>query len=69
VSNGEAAPALPAIRAEMKMTPIVGEMNASDMPIALGSPRAFRLSWLVSGPAGWTSADMLEPPEETRPGS
>lgn len=44
--NGEDRPAFPAIRDEMKITPIVGEMNASEIAMALGSPRAFRLSWL-----------------------
>jgi hypothetical protein len=30
--------------AEMKITPMVGEMKASDMASALGSPRTFRFS-------------------------
>src|SRR3984957_11988676 len=45
--NGDDRPALPAIRAEMKITPIVGEMNASDIAIALGSPSALRRNWLL----------------------
>ncbi len=45
-TNGDERPALPAISDEMKITPMVGEMNASEMASALGSPRAFRFSWL-----------------------
>ena len=43
-TNGEESPALPAISDEMKITPMVGEMNASDIARALGSPSALRLS-------------------------
>src|ERR1700722_15738309 len=59
-TKGEESPALPAMRAEMKMTPMVGEMNASDMARALGSPRAFRFSWLslAARVAGVVAADM-----------
>src|ERR1700760_407758 len=45
-TNGEDRPAFPAISDEMKITPMVGEMNASEIAMALGSPRAFRFSWL-----------------------
>jgi hypothetical protein len=55
---------LPAMSAEMKMTPIVGEMNANDIAIALGNPREFRFSWLGAGSADWTSVDMVDPPHE-----
>ena len=44
--NGDDRPALPAISDEMKITPMVGEMNASDIASALGSPSTLRRSWL-----------------------
>jgi hypothetical protein len=35
------------MRADMKMTPIVGDMKAVDMAMALGKPRALRFSSLA----------------------
>src|ERR1700722_14346245 len=66
--NGDDRPALPAIRAEMKITPIVGEMNASDIAIALGSPSALRRNWLsvtsVGGEAEGGAVAMAHAPWE-----
>ena len=43
-TKGEATPAWPPISEEMKITPIVGEMNARDIARALGKPSAFRFN-------------------------
>src|SRR5262249_15393075 len=62
-TNGDETPALPAIRAGMKMTPVGGGENGHDIAIAVGRPSAVclsRLSWLDSDPAGSTIADMVD---------
>ena len=57
--NGDDRPALPAIRAEMKITPMVGEMNASDIAMALGSPSALRRNWLSFTAVGGGAAAVI----------
>jgi hypothetical protein len=44
------------------MTPIVGEMKAIDMTMALGKPSALRFSSLVPVPAAVDIVDMEFPP-------
>ncbi len=60
-ANGADAPAWLAISALMKMTPIVGEMNARLIAIALGKPIAFLLSRSPTG-AGIAVAIRCPPP-------
>src|SRR5258708_6632561 len=46
-AKGDDTPAWVPMSAVMKITPMVGEMKASDMARALGRPRALRFSSLV----------------------
>src|SRR5579872_7103936 len=60
-AKGDDTPAWVPMSAEMKITPMVGEMKASDMAMALGRPREFRFNSLLWAPGASLMLLMLSP--------